>query len=255
MTAAPARRALITGAANGLGEALTGALTAAGWQVVAVDREDPAETPGEGVIPVTCDLSDRGAVDALLADLAHQPGFDLVILNAAVSATGKFETIPLTVHHQLIRLNTETPMVMAAGHAAMGKLNANGHLTFISSLSHFTGYPGGASYAATKDAIAVYARSIRKPFAKRGISVSCVFPGPMRTAQADRHSPAGADAQKRMTPQEAANHVLKGIFSGKAKIIPGNGPKLFAFFGRLAPWASDRAMRKIIHEKLDRDVY
>ena len=230
MTPDQARRALITGAANGLGKALTGALAAAGWQVVAVDRDDPSETMGQGVNPVTCNLSDRADVDALLADLEHEAGFDLVILNAAASATGKFEFIPLSAHQNLIRLNAETPMVMAARLAAAGKLNLGGHLAFISSLSHFTGYPGAASYAATKDAIAVYAKSIRKPFAKRGVSVSCVFPGPMRTAQAARHSPGNASAEKRMTAEEAANDVLKGIFSGRAKIIPGARTETFRLF-------------------------
>ena len=112
------------------------------------------------------------------------------------SASGKFEKIPLEVHQKLLRLNAETPMVMAARLAAMGKLNANARLVFVSSLSHFTGYPGAASYAASKDAIAVYAKSIRKPFARFSVRVCCVFPGPMQTAQAETHAPMGAERQQ-----------------------------------------------------------
>jgi len=245
----------VTGARNGLGKALTEALIASGWQVTAIDLEGANKPDDAGVRHIACDLSDRVSVDRLLDELSAGADFDLVIHNAAASATGKFEKIPFEIHHKLMRLNAETPMVLTAGLAAAGKLKAGGRVAFVSSLSHFTGYPGAASYAASKDAIAVYARSIRKPFAKQGIKVSCVFPGPMRTGQAERHSPPGANAEKRMPPEFAARYILQGISLGLRTITPGGGPKVFSWFGRIAPWASDRVMRKIIHEKLDREVY
>jgi len=255
MNAEPSKRALITGASNGLGKALVDALAASGWQITAIDLEKPDQPQTERFIAVRCDLSDRAAVDALLEELATGEGFDLVIHNAAISATGAFENIPVEVHHKLLRLNAETPMVMTAALAAAGKLKTNGRVAFISSLSHFTGYPGAASYAASKDAIAIYAKSIRKPFARQGIKVSCVFPGPMRTGHAERHSPRGARAEKRMPPEFAARYILQGIWLGLKTITPGGGPKIFALFGKIAPWASDRAMRRIIFDNLDKEVF
>ena len=84
-------------------------------------------------------------------------------------------------------------MVICATLAARGALARGGHVVFISSLSHMTGYPGAASYAATKDAIAIYAKSIRRPFKRQlGVHVACAFPGPLRTGQAERHAPKGA---------------------------------------------------------------
>lgn len=252
------KRALVTGSANGLGKALTEALLSRGWLVTGIDRETQGnENRGatSGFTPVECDLSDRMAVDALLeGDMLSGP-FDLVVLNAAISATGRFENIPLDTHERLIRLNAETPMVMTASLAQTGRLASPSSLVFISSLSHFVGYPGAASYAASKDAIAVYARSIRKPFAGRGIRVSCAFPGPMATQQAERHAPAGAQPDKRMAPEFAARYILQGAALGMKTIIPGGGPKAFSLFGRMAPFFSDRAMRRIVFEKLEKDVF
>ena len=78
------KRALVTGAGQGLGKALTGQLLADGWHVTSVDV-----LPGENNDDVDHqqlqhDLSDRDSVDALLDHLNGEPGFDLVILNAAL---------------------------------------------------------------------------------------------------------------------------------------------------------------------------
>ncbi|MGB7336033.1 MAG: SDR family oxidoreductase [Salaquimonas sp.] len=258
MSDAYAKRALITGASMGLGEALALQLSAQGWHLTTIDREADAlagHDPTPDHIYIQCNLSDATAVDALVEQLSSGAAFDLVIMNAATSASGKFENMPFSAYQKLVALNAETPMVMAADLGSKNKFTKGANLVFISSLSHYTGYPGASVYAATKDAIAVYAKSIRKPFAKRGISVSCVFPGPLKTSQAERHSPRGAKAEKRMSPEEAARLILKNVFSGRHLIMPGAGSKTFALFGKLLPSIADRVMRKIIYEKLDRDVY
>ncbi len=246
------KRALITGAAMGLGKAMADQLVDEGWQVVTVDRELISSGKTTHMV---CDLSDHKAVDALLKQMTVGTRFDLVVMNAAISASGKFEAMPLTAYEKLIALNVETPMIMASQLAATRMFSKQSHLVFISSLSHYTGYPGASVYGASKDAIAVYAKSIRKPFAKIGVSVSCVFPGPLKTAQADRHAPKGANAEKRMSPEEASKRILKDVQAKKHLVFPGGGPKVFALFGKFLPSIADRAMRKIIYEKLDKDVY
>ncbi len=246
------RTALVTGGATGLGRAIVDQLAKDGWRVLTVDLVKGGIKDSDHI---QCDLSDRAERTALFSKLRPFAPFDLVVLNAAASASGRFEQIPFHVYDKLIRLNAETPMVMASQLHQQGLFAPKADLVFVSSLSHFTGYPGAAVYSATKDAIAIYAKSIRKPFARLGIRVTCVFPGPMQTAQADRHAPKGADASKRMLPELAAELILKSVFAGSATIIPGIAPRFFALFGRLVPGLSDRAMRRIIYEKLDRDVF
>ena len=188
-------RALITGAGNGVGLALTLALLDRGGSVVGIDRDGAAlERLAQGYVDLfegrLCDLGDLGAVDRLLGRLDGP--FDLVVLNAGVSATGNFARIPGEAYQRLVRINVSAPLLMAQRLVGKAKVSRGGTLVFVSSLSHVTGYPGASVYAATKDAVAVYARSVRKPFARRGVRVLTVFPGPVRTQHAERHAPSGS---------------------------------------------------------------
>lgn len=249
-----AKRALVTGGHAGLGEAFCRALTAAGYEVTSLDRSAPdSAVPWT---PLICDLADRSQRDAAIVNLCAGAPFDLVILNAGVSATGRFEAIPMEAHRRVIAVNLEAPMVLCSALAARGALAKGGNLVFISSLSHWTGYPGAASYAASKDAIAIYARSIRKPFRRAlGVTVSCAFPGPMRTAHAERHAPEGAKPGRRMPPEEAARRIIAGMTAGKSVIVPGLRAKLVAAYARLFPQRATRAMRKRIFDRLDGEVW
>lgn len=256
------RKALVTGAAVGLGLAMTRQLLASGFHVIALDRDGAAlerlrEQVGGRLDPVTADLADLAALDALGADLASRGPYQRVVMNAGINATGAFETIPFQVQDRLIAVNLTAPMTLTAVLVREGAIVNGGCLVFVSSLSRFVGYPGAATYAATKEGIAVFARSLRKPLARRKIKVLTVCPGPLDTAHADQHAPEGADASKRMKPDEAARHVLAaanrpalaGLFLGGGVSVPGIGPKFIALAGRLLPAASTAMMRRIIFEK------
>ena len=249
-----AKKALVTGGSAGLGRAVCAHLLAEGWQVTSVDREPG--TGHDGPDELRCDLSDREAVDALAPELARRGPFDLVVLNAGISATGRFEMIPADIHRRVLSVNAEAPLVLCAGLATAGALARGGTVIFVSSLAHQTGYPGASSYAASKGAVAVYARSIRKPFRDAlGVNVACAFPGPLRTDHAARHAPEGSDASKRMLPETAARLILAGARRGRAVIFPGFGARLFATAGTLLPGPVTRLMRRIIFERLDREAF
>lgn len=245
------RSALVTGGSAGLGRAVVEHLLADGWRVVSVDRDEGAAMPR--LERVTCDLSDRDAVDALLSRMGATGPFQLAVFNAGVSATGRFEAIPLEAYRRLMTVNAETPMVLAAALVRNGHLS--GPMCFVSSLSHFTGYPGAAVYAASKDALAIYARSVRKSFARRGVSVTLACPGPLRTGHAERHAPAGADASRRMPATVAARIILDATFAGRRLIVPGRANRLAAFAGAILPGPMMRQMRRLILDRLDRDVW
>jgi short-subunit dehydrogenase len=250
--------ALVTGAGAGLGRALTDRLVAAGWQVHAVDFAPDGLAAlqadhGAAVLPHLCDLSSGEARAALSESLQGQE-FDLVIHNAGISATGRFEEIEQQAHMRLLQVNTRAPLELTNALLAGEALNKDARLVFISSLSNAVGYPGAASYGASKDAIASYGASLRKRLKKQGIKVSVAFPGPLRTEHAARHAPEGAEASKRMLPEDAAKIILAGARSGKAKIYPGMAAKVTAFAGRKAPVLMAKLMRRIIYDKLDRNV-
>lgn len=141
-------------------------------------------------------------------------------------------------------------MILASGLAARNAFAPSARLTFVASLACKTGYPGAASYAASKNAVAVYARSIKKPFQQRGISVLAVFPGPIKTAHAAYHAPPGARAESRMLPDELAERIIRAADAGKSRLYPGMNAKISAVAGILAPRLTTSLMRKMLFEKL-----
>ncbi len=253
-------RILITGAVEGLGRALSNRLLANGHTVIAVDHngaglEKLKRELGENVIPIQVDLSDRVALTAMLADLQRDEPLDGAILNAGISATGHFEDIPLSAHLKLLRINTEAPMIMASHLMKNNRLTKDGSLIFISSLSHATGYPGASTYCASKDAIAIYAKSIGPACAKNNVHVLTVFPGPVRTSHAARHAPRDADATRRMAPDELADKILSAIEQKQSSLYPGLVAKFIRIAGKLFPGAMSRIMRQLIFKKLDDAVF
>jgi short-subunit dehydrogenase len=246
-------RALVTGGSSGLGMAICDALQRDGLEVTSIDRSPSVD--GSAINHIACDLSDRKTVDKLIKKLTNDEPFDVIIFNAGISATGKFEEIEPQSHARIVEVNAVAPMTVCAALMKAGKIAQNGHIAFISSLSHFTGYPGASSYAASKDALAIYANSIRKSLKKsRNISVTTAYPGPLKTDHAARHAPLGADAEKRMMPEIAAQLILADINKGSASALPSSAIKLFAVIGRLAPKPMTFAMRRIIYNKLDKTV-
>ena len=253
-------KVLVTGAARGLGRALVERVLDRGGTVVAVDRDAAGLAELDYLYPkhVTTrrvDLSDGEAVAALSGELARFFRFDLVVLNAGISATGPFESVPGEAYRRLVRVNVAAPLVMASTLTRDGAMNRQSTIVFVSSLSHAVGYPGAAVYAATKDAVAAYARSVRRPFGKRGVRVAAVYPGPIRTDHAERHAPAGARADRRMAPEAVAKAILKGVRKRRRSIYPGLAANAAGLTGKTFPGAMTRLMRRAIFEKLDRSVW
>lgn len=247
-------RVLITGAADGIGRALACAYRARGAGVLGVDvdaERAAALTAHHGIAFELCDLADRADVDALVERLAVAAPFDVVIHNAGISAVGRFATSDLAAQRRVTSINLEAPLVVTAGLLGAGRVAAGGSLVFVSSLSHQVGYPGAAVYAATKDGVASYARSLSVALAPERIHVLRVFPGPTRTEHAARYAPKGSDASKRMPPETVAARILRAIDRRRRVLIPGIGNRVAARLGAVAPRFMDRMMRKLILEKLD----
>lgn len=252
-------KALVTGGVHGLGHALVQQLLSRGYQVHVVDYDanglqNLRDTASGNVVTYQLDLSDITNLKGEISNLVKQGPFDIVVLNAGISATGKFEKIPIEAHQKVLAVNLTAPMLLANGLAKEG-MSSKSSLVFISSLSYAVGYPGAASYAASKDALAIYAKSIAKPFAKIGIAVTCVFPGPVRTGHAEKYSPKGSSDKNRVAPEKLALGILKAAQAKKRTYYPGAAAKISRVIGWIAPGFITSKMRSLIFEKLDGEVF
>ena len=254
------KRALVTGAANGLGKSLTLHLAARGYEVVAVDIDEDGlfrlhHDSLDTIIGINVDFGDQKTLPESTNRILARGPFDMAFLVAGISATGRFDKIPAATHANVFAVNTTAPLVLANRLAAENAMNEGSSLVFVSSLSHVLGYPGATSYAASKDAVAVYARSVRRPFRKLGIKVCCTFPGPIRTDHAERHSPNGSNASRRIPPSRMAEKIVAAAMKGKAVYYPGFLAKLARITGGIFPVLVTRRMRRSIFEKLSGEVF
>lgn len=247
------KHAVITGAAHGIGKALAHRFAQAGYAITGVDMDTTGAARVERELDarfVIADLRSEADIARVLPKLIQGKPIDILIHNAGINAVGRFPDISIENHEHVIAVNFYAPMLLTAALLKADRIAKGASIVFISSLSHYTSYPGAATYAATKSGLASYARSLSIALAPQNIHVMTVFPGPTRTAHARRHSPQNTREEKRMPPEKLAHHIFRGVQKKKHLIVPGATNRMFALLGKWCPPLMEYAMRKVILEKL-----
>lgn len=249
---------VITGAADGIGRALAHAFAAAGYAVTGVDVDEERSAVvceelaryGTDVKFISADLAAAEELSALSQTLCNRPPISVLIHNAGISAVGPFRGSNLARQQSVLAVNLVTPLLLTAALLRQNQLTGDATLVFLSSLSRFAGYPGAAVYAATKDGLAAYARSLAVALAPHGQQVLTVYPGPTRTAHARRYSPDNRREARRMLPETLAAQIFGAVQAKRRNLIPGLANRSMAVVGRLLPRVAEWLMRKTIYEKL-----
>lgn len=251
---------VVTGGADGIGRAVAERFAQAGYRITILDRDarrtaevcEAIRAAGGTASGIAADLARPEGVALALRQLAALPPADVFVHSAGISAVGRFAEGELTRQLAVLDVNLRAPTQLTAGVLRAGLLARGGTLIYIASLSLFTGYPGAAVYAASKDGLAAYARSLRAAVAGRGVHVLTVYPGPTRTAHARRYSPDNRREGRRMPPGRLAGLIFAAVERRDATLIPGFANRLFAAVGRFAPTLSEELMRRTILDKLPR---
>lgn len=249
---------VITGGADGIGRALTRRAAYLGMAVTIIDRDAERSTKlcrelhSEQHSPtfIYANLAQEASVNDAIQQLQELPPVDMLIHSAGISVVGRFAESRLALQQTVLDVNLRAAMLLTTGLLREDRLVQGGSLVFIASLSVFSSYPGAAVYAASKDGIASYARSLRIALSSRNINVLTVYPGPTRTAHARRYSPDNSREARRMPPEQLAGLILASVQRRERTLIPGAVNRISALLGRLAPRLSEYIMRKIILDKL-----
>ncbi len=170
MSADRARRAIVTGAAGGLGAAIVAELEAGGSAVAGCDIDD-------------FDVRDRAAVDAGVGKLVDElGGCDAVVANAGVVDTiHRAERFPDEDWDKDIETNLTGPFnVIRAAFGALRE-SGDGRVVVISSASAETGLPGQVAYTAAKAGLVGMTRTLAAEWGTHGIRCNVVMPGVIAT--------------------------------------------------------------------------
>ena len=249
--------ALVTGAAGGIGAALAERLVREGSNIALVDRnaeglEDLAgrlrvRRPDRQVTAIVADLAQPEAPAEVVAQaLAEHGRLTLVVNNAGVALAGRFEQVSIADVDWLLAINLRS--VLAVTSAALPSLAPGAQITNISSLFGIVAPVGNSVYSASKFGVRGFSMALRTELAPRGIGVTTVYPGGIKTAIA-RHARRGAGVSEAeweaglraydrflvIEPSVAARKIADGIVRRRARVLIG--PETYAgdVLARLAP--------------------
>ena len=214
---------LITGASSGIGESLALAYARHGIDIAVTGRDagrlaevtSRLEARGARVDARALDVSDADAMAAWVSEVDARAPLDLVIANAGVSG-GPGGPGHLAEKARLI-FATNLDGVLNTLHPVIPRMCARGRgqIAIVSSLAGFRGLPGAPAYSASKAAVKVYGEGLRGYLKRRGVAVSVICPGFVRsrmTASNRFPMPFLMDAD------EAARRIRVGLARNRGRI-------------------------------------
>lgn len=213
------QRVWVVGASSGIGAELAGELVRRGARVAvtARRRERLEEVSGGLMAVVPADVTDAGALTAAAAAASDAlGGLDTVIWCAGYwkrSSAGHWDTAEFARHVEVNLLGLNT--VLGAVLPGMVRRRA-GHIVGVASVAGYRGLPGSEAYGATKAAQIALLESLRASLLRRGVRVTTVSPGFVRTEMtADNTFPMPfiVDADV------AARAIADGLERGRAEIV------------------------------------
>jgi len=249
--------ALVTGASDGIGQAVAERLAADGVNLVLVARRadvlDASAAAwrarhGVTVRPIALDLSAPDGADRLLAATADLD-IGLAVLAAGFGGSGAFIDSPIARELDMLDLNCRAVLVLTHGFAQRLVARGGGGLVLFGSVLGWQGVPYSAHYAATKAYVQSLAEGLRHELAPRGVDVLAVAPGPVHTGFAAR-------ATMRMDAADTPDRVAAAIHHALGRsgtVVPGRVGKALTWPLALLPRVArtrivGRAMRRMIAE-------
>jgi 3-hydroxybutyrate dehydrogenase len=178
------RVALVTGAASGIGRAITERLVGDGWAVLAVDLERSPEGPGE---PFAADLTtregNRASVDAALERFGR---LDAVVPNAGFQHVSPVEEFDEDRWDALVALLLTSPFLLARYAWPALRASGDGRIVVVASVHGLVASPYKAGYVSAKHGVLGLVKTLALEGAADGILASAVCPGYVRTSLVER---------------------------------------------------------------------
>ena len=240
--------AVVTGGCGGIGMATGRSLAARGARVALGDLDGEqaaarAAELGEAHFGGRLDVTDIGSFSTFLDSVEAELGpIDFLVNNAGVMLLGPLDeesddSTEKTIQVNLVGVINGTKLGMQRM-----KPRGRGRILNVASQAGKVGFPGGATYCATKFGVVGLCEAVRNELEGTGVGVTCVMPGPVRTQLA-----AGigqAKGVRWLTPFEVAEGIAEAIEFGQSEVwLPPVTRFLQSPTAVLPPSIRDRLMK------------
>lgn len=243
--------AVITGASSGIGRGVAVALAAKGYRVGLIARRETllrdvtreVEQAGGTAVACVTNVTDRRQTLAAITKLRDQLGpIDLLVANAGLGMPDRMDPLSVDDIEAMARVNYFG--VVYAIEAVLPEMLARGrgHLVAVSSQGAYKGMPGSAGYCASKAAVSTFMESLRIELRSRGITVTTICPGFVRTemtAQNTFYMPGLLEAD------EAGRRIVRAI-ERRQKVY--NFPWQTTLLMKATRWLPDWFLARLPHK-------
>ena len=244
-------RVLVTGAASGLGAALTSRLRAGGARVLATDLGETAATADEDYLRLDITSDDDWA--AAVARVEEQwGGLDLLVNNAGVAGGGRIDVCTIDEWRWITEINLFGVVRGTRAFTPVFKRQRSGRIVNVASLAGLVHPAGMGSYNAVKAAVVAFTETTGHELAAYGVQAHVVCPSYFRTNLMDSLQGADEALGKVMTrlvdgspytADDIAAAILDAVERGEELIVPDDAARFAHELKRDDRTAYDTMMR------------
>lgn len=253
------KKALVTGAASGIGRAIALRLARAGVDLFLLDIDDPAlevvadecRQAGVDVVARHCDVADSVQIsEAVGALLGRWAGADILVNNAGVGYYGPTVNMSAEQWDRLLSINLHAPIQFTRELLPTLLSRPRAHVVNVSSMCGYFGAGRLAAYCTSKFAIAGFSEALRCEYGRQGLGVTAVCPGFVWTDFFRSTRCESTDQQAPVPPKwicTSADHVARKVMAAirhDRRLVLATPLGYAAYYlKRFAPGLIDRLQR------------
>ncbi|HJQ78548.1 MAG TPA: SDR family oxidoreductase [Lacipirellulaceae bacterium] len=249
------KKALVTGAASGIGRAIAERLSAEGVHLFLADINEVGlakvvgdlQRSGVEVIGRRCDVAEPREISATVSEiLSRWGGVDILVNNAGITYYGRTERMSAEHWDKLIRVNLLSHIQFTRELLPSLLAHPEAHVLNVCSMFGLVGMPKLAAYTTAKFAMVGFSDSLRAEYGREGLGVTALCPGfvdtnlfasaPLGESQTEPKIPPAIFCT---TPEKVARAALKAIRRDRRLVVVSPWAKFLVTAKRLVPGVID----------------
>jgi short-subunit dehydrogenase len=265
------KTALVTGAASGIGRAISLRLAAEGVDLFLVDIDEPKLTEvveeirqaGGAAVGRRCDVSQPSEVSAIVAALIEKSnGVDILVNNAGITYYGRTDRMSPEHWDRLLQVNLLSHLQFTRELLPSLLSRREAHVLNVCSMLGLVGMPKVTAYCTSKFAMVGFSESLRNEFGRDGLGVTALCPGFVST-NLFTNAPLEQSAEEPKqpprfvctTPERVAKAAVRAIRHNRRVVVMEPFARVLVGLKRFAPGLLDfifhRNRRKRIERKME----